>query len=408
MPGLNQKNRPSFVLLVLIFAGEGIFFLPFVLARIFRPTILEVFDVSNSELGIWFSVYGLVALVSYLLGGLLADRFPARKLMALGLWLTSAGGFLMASLPSHRFMIWIYAFWGFTSICLFWAAMIRATRMWGGTGFQGRAFGWLEGGRGAVAAILGTFAFLLFSKLLDFRAVILVTSLITLVLGFMVWIFVPEYKAGKVRIHSKELYQAVLNLLRLPAVWLLIIVIICAYSGYKITDDFSLFARDVLGFSEVKAAGIGTAALWIRAVVAILAGYLADRYSRIRVIVFSFALTVVGALFIGLGLLDSVSGLVGMNLFLTAAGIYGVRALYFAILEEANIPLGLTGTAVGILSFAGFTPEIFISPWMGRLLDQNPGVTGHHHVFLLLVAFALLGLFASLIFSTFIGKASKP
>lgn len=407
MPGVTQKNRPTIVLIILILAGETIFFLPFVLARIFRPTLLEVFEVTNTELGIWFSVYGLVALISYLLGGVLADRYPARKLMALGLWLTSAGGFLMASVPANRLMIWLYAFWGFTSICLFWAAMIRATRLWGGQGFQGRAFGWLEGGRGAVAAVLGTFAFLLFSSLLEFRGVIVATSLFTALTGILVWIFVPEYEPEEHRINMKALTGSISRLLRLSSVWLLIIIIICAYSGYKITDDFSLFAREVLGFSEVKAAGIGTAALWIRAGVAILAGYLADRYSRIGVITLSFALTIAGGLLIGLGILDNSTGLLIINLFLTAAGIYGVRALYFAILEEAQIPLGLTGMAVGIVSFAGFTPEIFISPWMGRLLDLNPGATGHHHVFFLLVAFALVGLTASLLFTIFIRRASK-
>lgn len=190
----------------------------------------------------------------------------------------------------------------------------------------------------------------------------------------------------------------------MPSIWLLIIVIICAYSGYKITDDFSLFAKEVLGFSEVHAAGIGTAALWLRAIVAILAGILADRYGKIHVIGVSFGLTLLGGLLIGLGLLDSVIGLVLMNLTLTAAGIYAIRALYFAVLEEARIPLGLTGAAVGIISFAGFTPEIFVSPLMGYLLDRNPGAVGHQHVFLLLVIFAGIGLVSSLIFNIFTSK----
>ena len=107
---------------------------------------------------------------------------------------------------------------------------------------------------------------------------------------------------------------------------------------------------------------------------------------------------------IGLGLLDSILGLVLMNLTLTAAGIYGVRALYFAVLEEAGVPLALTGIAVGIVSFAGFTPEIFVSPLMGHLLDRNPGAVGHHHVFLLLVIFAGVGLVTSLLFSIFTSR----
>ena len=69
----------------------------------------------------------------------------------------------MILIPPSVVMTIIYGFWGFTTVCLFWAALIRATREWGGTDYQGRAFGWLEGGRGAAAATLGTLAFILFS-----------------------------------------------------------------------------------------------------------------------------------------------------------------------------------------------------------------------------------------------------
>jgi len=393
-----QAKGKAVTLITLIIAGESIFFLPFVLARVFRPTLLDLFGISNTELGLWFSVYGVVAMLSYLLGGPLADRFPARNLMAFALWLTSAGGVLMSLVPSSRIMLWLYAFWGFTTICLFWAAMIRATREWGGIDFQGRAFGWLEGGRGGVAALLATLSFLIFSQIRSLQWVILVTSGITLLSGILVWLFIPlkspEGSGGR----PSEVIRAVSTLLRMRNTWLMTIIILCAYSGYKITDDYSLFAREVLGFSEVNAAGAGTIALWIRALVAILAGYLADSFRRIAVIVLCFALTLAGGLLLGLEIFKGASALLLVNLALTATGIYGVRALYFAVMEEAKIPVGLTGTAVGIVSFAGFAPEIFISPWMGRLLDRSPGAAGHADVFLLLSAFALIGLVASWLF----------
>ncbi len=396
---LEKHSRgKTITLLTLIVAGEAIFFLPFVLARVFRPTMLDLFGITNTELGLWFSVYGVVAMVSYLLGGPLADRFPARNLMAIALWLTSAGGILMFLLPSSAIMLWIYAFWGFTTICLFWAAMIRATREWGGTFFQGRAFGWLEGGRGAVAALLATLSFLLFSQIRSFQWVILATSAGTLLSGILVWLFIPLNSAERTRQTNHELIRDIATLLRKRSTWLLTIIILCAYSGYKITDDYSLFAREVLGFSELSAAGIGTISLWIRALVAILAGYLADRFHRVGVILVAFALTLAGGLLIGLQIFQELAAWLLMNLALTAAGIYAVRALYFSVMKEARIPVGLTGTAVGMVSFAGFAPEIFISPWMGLLLDRSPGAAGHADVFLLLSAFSVTGLVAAWLF----------
>jgi len=76
-------KQPFYIILLLIVAGEAVFILRFVLARVFRPTFLDVFQLTNLELGTCFSVYGIIAFVSYLFGGPYADRFPPRKLMAI-------------------------------------------------------------------------------------------------------------------------------------------------------------------------------------------------------------------------------------------------------------------------------------------------------------------------------------
>jgi len=86
------QKAPWYYLVLLILAGESVFIIPFVLPRVFRPTVLDVFALDNTQLGLCFSVYGLVALVSYLFGGPLADKFPPRKLIAIALWMTALGG----------------------------------------------------------------------------------------------------------------------------------------------------------------------------------------------------------------------------------------------------------------------------------------------------------------------------
>jgi hypothetical protein len=80
----------------------------------------------------------------------------------------------------------------------------------------------------------------------------------------------------------------------------------------------------------------------------------------------------------------------------SASGIYALRGLYFAIMGEARIPLSYTGTAVGIVSTIGYTPDVFSGPLMGYLLDRSPGASGHYHWFGVVAAFALLGLLATL------------
>ena len=175
--------------------------------RIFRPTYLDVFELTNFELGSCFSIYGTVALLSYLYGGAIADKFSPRKLIAGSLLLTALGGLVMSTFPSVSTLHVIYGYWGFTTIFLFWGAMIKATRVWGGTTKQGSAFGFLEGGRGFVAATIGAIGVYIFSVILPsnlatailverqdaFRYVILfATALAFFVGGFLTLVIPPK------------------------------------------------------------------------------------------------------------------------------------------------------------------------------------------------------------------------
>ena len=202
-PRTQSKRAPWHYLLLLILAGGSAFILPFILARVFRPTVLQVFGLDNVQLGLCFSAYGTVALLSYLFGGPLADRVAPRKLIAAALWMTALGGLVYASFPSYLVLRVLYGYWGFTTIFMFWAPMIKATRIWGGSASQGKAFGFLDGGRGLVAALFGTMGVMVFSLFLTgdvadasllerkaaFRNVILASTGLVALAGLLVWFF---------------------------------------------------------------------------------------------------------------------------------------------------------------------------------------------------------------------------
>ena len=199
----------------LIIAGEMIFSLPFHTQRLFRPTLLEAFNLSNTQLGDIIAVYGLTAMVSYLVGGPFADRYSARSLIAGSLVLTAIGGLYMATFPGVWQMSALYGYWGVTTVFFFWAAHIKATRDWGGSTSQGTAFGILDGGRGLAAAVFGGLAVGILAVYLPtesstestesstesitdvarkagLRSIILYYSMITLVAAGIVWIVIPN------------------------------------------------------------------------------------------------------------------------------------------------------------------------------------------------------------------------
>lgn len=417
-----DKKAPWYYLALLILAGEAVFILPFVLPRIFRPTVLDVFQMDNVEWGLASSLYGIVAVVSYLLGGPLADKYPPRKLMAIALWLTALGGLVFATFPSFNVLQVLFGYWGFTTIFLFWAPMIKATRVWGGTNSQGKAFGLLDGGRGLTGALFGLLGVVIFSifvsenveiaSLLErqeaFKYVIYFSSIIITLIGILTWFFMKSGVDEKEILLERISVNQIFSVLKLPSVILLMVIILCAYVGYKITDVLSQYANEVMLYDQVKSAQVGTFLQFLRPTTGILLGLLVDRFRISLVLVLSFVACIIGGVLFASGIIEpSATSLFFISVVIIAIGVYSARALYFAVMQEGKIPLVLTGTAVGLISLIGYTPDIFASPAFGYLLDAHPGEeVGYQNVFWMLTGFSLVGGVAALIYHRLYGKKS--
>ncbi len=406
-----QNGMSRIALIVtLIVAGEMVFALPFHTARFFRPTLLEVFSFTNTELGDLFAAYGVIAMLAYFPGGVLADRFPARALLTVSLLATAAGGLVMATIPGPRVMGLLYAFWGFTTIFLFWGALIRATRDWGGHEAQGRAFGLLEGGRGLVAASVAFLLGTLFAAAMPdvpglateavrraaLRQVILNYAAVTAGAAVLVWWLVPPPAAQDVR--KARPVAGMRLVLGRPVVWAQAAIVACAYCAFKGLDNYALYATDVLGMDEIEAQRFATWGAYLRPLTAVLAGVAADRLSVMRVSILLFFLLAAAFFLLGNAMPGSHGHtIIVLTLLTSFAAVFALRAVYFALLEENRTPVLYTGAAVGMVSLVGFTPEIFFAPIAGRILDANPGLVGHQHYFLFLAAIAVIGIIVTLI-----------
>jgi predicted MFS family arabinose efflux permease len=308
-------------------------------------------------------------------------------------------------------------------VFLFWGAMIKANRLGGGDNNQGKAFGFLDGGRGIVAASMGSIGVFIFSIILTtdiesasvierqeaFRYVILFSSFMVAFIGLLVFIFLRSSDEKSTNtMPSLNSLTNIKHVLKNESIWLLMIIIMCAYVGYKVTDFYSLYASEVMFFDQIEAAKVGAVQLYLRPIVCIMIGLLADKTKNMFWIIFGFITMLIGALIFSLGFIQpNMNFIFFLSLVVLAVGTYSIRALYFAVLKEAKVPFALTGTAVGLISVVGYSPDIFAGPIMGHLLDTYPGVVGHQYVYLMLVAFSVIGLIASLRFARLTKKLPK-
>ena len=391
-------------------AAESIYILPYVLARVFRPTFLDVFNLTNLELGGLFSIYGVVAFFSYLYGGVLADRYSPRKLLSISLIFTSLGGLIMMTYPSYFIMQLLFAYWGFTTVFIFWAPMLKATRAIGGVKMQGKTFSFLDGGRGIVASSIGLIGVLIFSILITkdvslltlsekqevFKYVIGASSLIVFIIGIVVYTYLKielkdDEKIGNIK--------SLLKLSKLKSVWLISFIILCAYMGYKITDVYSLYASEVMLFDEINAARVGALQQYLRPIVCISVAFFTDKNGNINNILIGFFVMMLGSILFSSGLIRvSMNMLFFISLIIVATGTYAIRGLYFSVLKDGKIPYILSGTAIGLISMVGYSPDIFATPLYGYLLDNYPGIKGHQYVYLILFISSIVGIYVSLKF----------
>ena len=407
-------------MLSLILAGEAIFIPPFHLGRYFKSSLLAVFGIDEYQLGQLGAVYGALAMASYVLGGPLADRFSPRKLLAPSLLATGGGALYMSTIPEFSGLYLLFGFWGVSTILAFWAPLIRATREWGGQDQQGRAFGILDGGRGLAAAVIAVAAAYAFGVMVGTEALIdstrEVDSVRMLLYGYAgccfvaamaVWAFVPDPKpvAGRVAAERHadrfRVLRQLWHVVCLPAVWLQAAVIIAAYSTFKMFDFYGLYAEDAYGLSRTDSAKLIAYLSFLRVVGALAAGWIADRILGVsRSIQVCFGLLIASyATFAMVTPGQHLVWLMIVNMIVGCLAFFALRGIYFALLEESGTPRELTGTAVGVICFVGFMPEIYMPPLAGWLIrearDRGDVLVGYDRMYGILIGLSLLGWLAA-------------
>ena len=415
-----QSKSKGTAMFALIVAGEAIFLLPFILMRVFKPIIRDAFLISDAEIGEAQALYGVTALVSYFFGGFIADKWEPKKLLTLSLFLTAIGGFWMTLIPSIFTLKILYAFWGISTILLFWASLIKATRQWGNKNNQGISFGLLDGGRGFFAASIALFGASILTyffpekgveitfsnKVETLQYIIGTITAIVFLVALFVWKTLPKdlvkFETGN---EFQFNFKKAFSLMKKRNVIFHSIIIFCAYCSYKLTGVYGTYAKDVWNYSLEEATYFAVFIQYLRPIAAISIGLLADKFIPSKIIVPCFSVVIISSAILGFGFFNEQPVFLLFIIFIfMALGTYSLRGLYFAIIEETKTPIQLTGTLVGIISVVGFTPDIFMSLFIGYMLGESPTLIAYQNLFTTFTIIPIIGLIAALGFKKSISK----
>lgn len=405
---MNKAFIKKYGTLLLLATGAGIIFqLPYIRETFYVP-IQNAMGLTNEQMGLLSSGYATMATFSYFVGGIIADKFSARKLLTFSFIATGALGLWFSTFPGFTVSRVIFVLMGISSIITYWSACIKATRLLGPEEEQGRLFGLQEGLRGIMNALLVFGMTAVFSMYVDevagAAAAIRVCAITVIIIGVLNWFFIEDTKSEKTE-SIGTVVVGMFKCLLIPRVWLLVGIVFTAYSVYGLIGYVTTYAQQFYGMTATTAATLGGVRYLLQGVGGVFGGFLADKlHSRWKVIaVGCVALAISFGLYIFLPSDVSLYAAIVGNFFFGLIFMYAVRSQYFSVASEADIPIELSGRVSGISSALGYLPDVFMYTLVGGWMDAY-GRTGFNMTWAYAVVMAVLCIILSIILGRVIKK----
>ncbi|EQF22578.1 major Facilitator Superfamily protein [Clostridioides difficile CD160] len=396
----NKSNVKRFLIIfILAFGTTAMYSLPYMKSSFYDP-MQQALALSHTQIGNLLSLYGLVGMVSYFIGGWFADRFSVRKLITFSLIASGLLGFYFSTFPSYNMILLIFVLWGFTTILTFFSASVKVVRMQGSESEQGRIFGFYEGLSGVSGTLISFIGLYFFGKFAEitigFKYVVWLYSAASIICGILLFFLVEEKKDTGASDEGLSI-KSLLKVVTMPKAWLIGLIIFSTYLVFSSLTYLSPYLSEVYVMPMTLVSALSIIRTYvIKMGASPVAGVITDKVgSSIRVMFVGFILmTVSTAAYLVIPKGAGFIWIAVINMIILSVILFGFRGIYFASVSESNISLETTGAVVGFASFIGFSPDAFYYTIAGNWLDKY-GQTGYTYIFILSVVCAVIGIFAT-------------
>lgn len=395
-------------LIVLILGGGTIYKLSSMKDAFYIP-MQDVLGMSHTQIGFALSVYSIIMTFGYIPSMYLSDRFSKKILLPLSLIGVGLTGLYLSTFPGYFGFLMAFVVLALFGEMTYWPVLLKAVRLLGSKNEQGRVFGFLEAGRGVVDTIIAFTALWIFVKMGEgaegFRSALLFYSIVVMVIGVASYFLLEDDKIKEIDSHGKKVgknkatLSGIKQTLGYPEIWLASFVIFFVYSVYCGLTYFIPFLKDIyaLPISLVGAYGIINQYA-LKMLGGPIGGFMADikfksasKYLRIAFIL--LIITMIIFIFLPHQSMNVYVGLIITLGF--SAIVFTQRAVFFAPMEEIDVPRDLAGSTMALGSFIGYAPAMFAYTLYGNILDKIPGLMGYRIIWSIMIVFAILGLLTS-------------
>jgi len=398
-----SKYKKYITLLLLGFAGGAIFVFPY-LKYIFYDDVLKSLGIGNADSGLLLTAYSLGCVALYIPGGILADKLSPRISVVASLFAATLLTLIFAFFFNFAAALVVWFLMAFASGFVFWSAVLKAVRIISEEKDQGLMYGIYYSANGAATAIINYLCLKVFGQAGGgnhglFMAVLLM-AFFTGVSAIGLMFFLKGFEKSETKEEDKFKFADLAIVVKNPSVWIVSIIFFCIYAVYTCSSYFTPYLT-YLGLSSDTSAELSILRINMAMMIASpIGGYLADKVFKSTLKWISWgsallALSIVATVFVGgnniqlVSVLSIIPGWIVMSM-------YGIM---FSSFKEINVPVKVSGTAIGFASIISYSPDLFMNTVYGSVLDKFQGaetMTAYKIIFLSLACLSVLSVVLSL------------
>ncbi len=381
----------------IISCGAYVVYLTYLARYSFYDQVIDGLQITNSQLGVLYGLYGTTATIAYFPGGVLADKVRVKYLATLGFAMSAILTFWYSTAPSYGQLKIIFLLFGLCTTFIFWGIRYKAIRLVSTEENYSTNIGISYGIVGVVGLVVSFISIAIFEAFADptegFHIVLMFFAAINAVFAVLSFLFIPKFADEFSTERKKFNFNEVVQAFKHPGVWLTTLCMFFVYTIYT-SLAYTVSFLTAIGATAAIASIVGTIRTYGTSLFSspIIGGVAQKKTPSLTIIVCGI-ITAVSLVIMAVApktagfIIPSVVLIIVLSFFLN--GAYGVTS---SMLTETNVPVAIFGSASGILSVIGFIPDMFVSPIAGKWLDTYDTAGAYTRIFAVLAVSAVLAI----------------